>query len=80
VRIRRAAAESQLSVQWRARVALHFLGPGKKLLPFPLNLFGIACFAVVPVLALSLRVIFIRAEERALEEKFGDRWRTTSTM
>ena len=37
---------------------------------------SVSPFAVVPVLALSLHVIFIRAEERALEEKFGDRWRT----
>ncbi len=123
-----------------AMVALHRLGPGKMLLPFPWNLSGIAPFvigvllnlvadrsfkkrhttvkpfeqpsvlitdgvfgwtrnpmyvgfvlvllglgllmgsvspfAVVPVLALSLHVIFIRAEERALEEEFGDSWRT----
>ena len=31
-------------------------------------------FAIIPILAVLMDVVFIRVEERMLEEKFGERW------
>ena len=52
-------------------------------LGFVLMLLGLAMclgyaipFLVVPVVALILQFVFVRDEERILEEKFGDIWST----
>lgn len=37
---------------------------------------SLTSFAVIPVLAVLMDVVFIKVEERMLEEKFGERWLT----
>jgi len=52
-----------------------YLGFVLILLGIGLGLGSLVPFAVIPVFAVLMDIIFVRAEQRMLEEKFGDAWR-----